>query len=180
MHFPQMGPMMGAPADANVGEGLFGKLEQTKAIIDIVQKQFQDPDITTFVCVCIPEFLSVYETERLVQELYKQGMDTHNIVVNQILHVPKAMPAAIESVQRHLASSCEDAGVKKAGELVALGIEILEARKRMQEKYLAQIDELYTDFNVVRMPLLGKEVRGTKALLEFSPNLITPYEPPEM
>ena len=152
----QFGPMLngilgaqgGLPNGANLNE-MMQKMEGLRETISEVNTQFKDDRLTTFVCVCIPEFLSLYETERMIQELTSYQIDTHCIVVNQLLF-PKQ------------GSDCEQCN----------------ARRKMQKKYLEQIEELYDEFNVVKMPLLVEEVRGKERLEIFSEMLIHPYVPP--
>lgn len=138
----QFGPMLnsvigargGLPGGQNLDD-LIQKMETLRETIGEVNQQFKNPDMTTFVCVCIAEFLSLYETERMIQELAKYQIDTHCIVVNQLLFPKKS-------------NDCEQCN----------------ARRKMQKKYLDQIEELYDEFNVVKMPLLVDEVRGKEKL----------------
>lgn len=113
------------------------KLAEARASVETVSKMLTDQEKTTFVCVAIAEFLSVYETERLVQELVTMDINVRNVVCNQLMD-------------------------PKEADVVAA----LKTRATMQKKYLDQISELYSsdDFHVTRMPLLPKEVRGLDAL----------------
>lgn len=169
--------------EAGSQEDMFAKLESMRGVITEVNTQFKDPvsflssigqlsklsfqEKTTFVCVCISEFLSLYETERLVQELTAYEIDTHNIVVNQLLFPKKCvLPRRYFLIASNVftASNCEHCSV----------------RQKMQQKYLAEAHELYDEFfHIIQLPLLTEEVRGPEKLKEFSKMLVEPYVPPE-
>ena len=99
--------------------------------------------------MCIPEFLPLYETDRLVQELTTFEIDIRNIVVNQVLF-PE--------------DTCR----------------MCKARSKMQKKYLDQILDMYDDFHLTEMPLMGEEVRGPQKLKGFSELLLTARKVPEV
>ncbi|KAL8432466.1 hypothetical protein ACSSS7_004615 [Eimeria intestinalis] len=174
-----LGAVSGNPMQAS---DFSAKIDSIRAVTTSVREAFQDPARTTFVCVCIPEFLSLFETERLVQELGKHGIDCSNIVVNQVL-----MPVGIRVVCENgnddapllktlgapqgaplpLDVLLQSAAARKAGETAEEETRRLRqlvqqlqhrllvveqnyaARRRMQSKYLQQIQELYSfDFHV--------------------------------
>ena len=59
-----LGPAGGG--DGGGTESLFERLRELRAVVERVQAQFADPATCPFVCVAIAEFLSLWETERLV------------------------------------------------------------------------------------------------------------------
>ncbi|XP_076463133.1 ATPase ASNA1 homolog isoform X2 [Babylonia areolata] len=115
-----------------------------------VTSHLRNPDKTTFVGVCIAEFLSLYETERLMQKLTVYGIDSHNLVVNQL----------------HFSTPRDDQACP-----------FCSSRRTMQIKYMEQIASLYRDMHVTKLPLLGEEVRGVDTLEPFSQHLLHPYIP---
>ena len=164
----QAAAMFGGGNAAGMQDMMMGRLEETRAVINKVNDAFQNPELTTFVCVCIPEFLSIFETERLVQELSKFGIDSHNIVVNQVIFPEKDA----EELQEWFDAN-KDALPKEAREICSK----MMARKKMQDKYIGQCFDLYgDDFNVTLMPLLDYEVRGVEKLKLFSESLIEPID----
>lgn len=76
--------MMGPDVEKKI-EMAAEKAQQLKTDAEHLITILRDSALTTFVAVCIPEFLSVYETERLVQELANHDIDISYIVVNQIV-----------------------------------------------------------------------------------------------
>jgi arsenite-transporting ATPase len=162
----QASAMFGGGNPGQMQDMMLGRLEETRAVINKVNDAFQNPELTTFVCVCIPEFLSIYETERLVQELSKFGIDSHNIVVNQVLFPEKDAEELGDWLDAN-----KDSLPKEAQEICSK----MMARKKMQDKYIGQCFDLYgDDFNVTLMPLLDYEVRGTEKLKQFSEHLVDP------
>ena len=95
-----------------------------------------------------------------MQELSKFGIDSHNIVVNQVLFHEKDAEELGEWFD-----SNKDGLQKEAREICSK----MMTRKRMQDKYIGQCFDLYgDDFHGVLMPLLDHEVRGVEKLKDFS------------
>ena len=137
-----MGGVLGSDFDQKLNK-FFNNMNNLKDFMQKVFDRFKDAERTTFIAVCIPEFLSVYETERLVEILFKENIEIRNVVVNQVL-------------------MCEDPNKCK----------MCKSRIKMQKKYLEKIEEMFEDFHIIKVPLQKNEIRGTKNIEEFSNFLI--------
>lgn len=77
--------MMDAVGNMLGGLNVQNGLRETKQVTEEISNLLKDAAHTSFVCVCIPEFLSLYETERLIQELQEFEVNSENILINQVI-----------------------------------------------------------------------------------------------
>lgn len=108
-------------------------LESQKKDISKVKKLLTDSKTTEFVPVTIPEPMSIYEIERLVQLLENARVPVNSVIANRII---------IEDNKCHFCL----------------------ARKEEQEKYVKEIEEKFVSYNLLKMPLFPKEIRGVEDL----------------
>ena len=137
-----VGGVLGPEIDQKLNK-FFTKMNELKDHMQKISDRFKDAEKTTFIAVCIPEFLSVYETERLVESLFKENIDIRNVVVNQVL-------------------MCDNPDKCK----------MCKSRTKMQKKYLEKIEEMFEDFHIIKVPLQKNEIRGAKNLENFYKFLI--------
>jgi len=152
------------------------KLIDYKQNIQKVATMLQDQARTRFVVVCIAEFLSVSETQRLLQELENNKVKASHIVVNQLV-VNDAL-SADELTQ--LEQMAEVGDIQMDQTLLKKTVHacrLTTARKAIQQKYLKVLkgyDEAKGLLDgICEVPLLAEEVTGIDAIVRFSHLLLT-------
>ena len=179
----------------NMREEMAKKLQSYKDSIQKVATMIQDNTKTRFIVICIAEYLSVLETQRLLQELKLHNVKTSHIIVNQLV-VDDALSVTELTKLEQLAEVGKLHLDTNLMEKTIHACRLTTARKTIQQKYLnllKNFDEtkkeisLMTDDGsdgsgssgggvvVVEVPLLAEEVTGSEALGRFA-NLLVTYK----
>jgi arsenite-transporting ATPase len=150
-------------------------LENYKTGIQKVALMLQDQRRTRFVVVCIAEYLSISETQRLLRELKKNNVRASHIIVNQLV-VENAL--SIDELT-DLEELAEVGSLMLNQELLSKTVHacrLTTARKGIQEKYLSQLksfpetEEIQN--GICEVPLLAEEVTGNDALCRFAQYMV--------
>jgi len=148
------------------------RLEEYKKGITKVGAILTDPKRTSFVVVCIAEFLSISESQRLLRELTKFKVAVSHVIVNQLMQgcvVPEQLAAA-----RALLSGALSGTNEALLQQMNTSITICNARASIQTKYLGELraSPEAEGLTIVELPLLASEVTGAPALLDFSQRMV--------
>ena len=151
-------------------EEVAAMLEEYKRGIQKVALMLQDQQLTRFIVVCIAEYLSVSETQRLLQELKKNKVRVSHIIVNQLVirdSLTKEQLNELESLAEVGSLSLDQTLLAKTVHACRL----TTARKAIQEKYLEQLKSFPETQDILdgicELPLLPEEITGNDKLQRF-------------
>lgn len=150
-------------------------LENYKRGIQKVALMLQDQKRTRFVVVCIAEYLSVSETQRLLRELKKNKVRASHVVVNQLV-----VDQALSSEELADLEALAEVGTLNLNqELLSKTVHacrLTTARKGIQDKYLGQLKSFPETVDILdgicEVPLLAEEVTGNDALRRFAEYMV--------
>lgn len=152
------------------------KLTDYKHSIQKVATMLQDRQRTRFVVVCIAEFLSVSETQRLLQELVLNKVRASHVIVNQLVVRDALSPPELARLE----ATAEVGDLRMDQTLLRKTVHacrLTTARKGIQQKYLGVLrgypEAEGLKGGIVEVPLLAEEVTGIEAIGRFSRLLVT-------
>lgn len=119
----------------NMGEDSFDKLEQDKHRYEKALDVLRNRSTTVFNLVLLPERLPIEETYSAITGLDRLGIPVQSLVINQCI-----LPEVIE------------------------GNRFLEARARLQSRYLGEIENRFDGLTQARLPLLDSDVSDLSTL----------------
>lgn len=144
------------------------KFKDYKKSIDEVAAMIKDQTRTTFVAVCIAEYLSISETSRLLSQLAVQKISYSHVVVNQLI---KESPTTkeLQIIEEFLSQEHANVSTRVLEKLKHATVAAF-ARSNIQKKYLNMLVEAPEAKNVeiIEIPLFNSEVTGVEALRKFS------------
>ncbi|MFC3478469.1 ArsA family ATPase [Halobacterium litoreum] len=126
-----------------------GDMDAVKERVERLRAVLTDPARTDFRVVLVPEEMSVMESQRLVERLDEYGVPVGTVVVNRVME-PLADVADVPT----------DAFVAPNHE----SCEFCARRWDVQQRALAEAQDLFRGHDVKRVPLLAEEVRGERPL----------------
>ncbi|WP_114575457.1 ArsA family ATPase [Saliphagus sp. LR7] len=136
--------------EAAEGEGAdMAEMREVRERIERLRAVLQDPELTDFRIVMIPEEMSVVESKRLREQLDRFEIAVGTVVVNRVMEP--------------LAEVTDDV----SGEFLSPDLEDCEFCKRrweVQQGALEEAQELFYGTDVRRVPLFAEDVRGETML----------------
>ncbi|NHN58056.1 MULTISPECIES: TRC40/GET3/ArsA family transport-energizing ATPase [Halorussus] len=141
--------MFGAE-NADPQQGL-DDLDELSDRIERLRATLRDPSQTDFRVVLVPEEMSVFESERLLQQLSEFEVPVGTVVVNKVMEDLADVTDADVDPEAFVAPNLDTC-------------EFCQRRWQVQQDALSRAQDVFRGHDVKRVPLLADEVRGERML----------------